>query len=247
MPIAPHRAPRQPARSAPVPPLVSRLLHEGPAQLSDAELLAVLFREGPRGSPLPQTACQLIETHHGQLRSIAGHMPSPKALTDNCAEPNPLARSTQTRDAWRRALLQAAVEFSRRSLRESLRERTLIGSPADLRDFLALWLRERQRECFAVLFLDSQNRLISAEEMFLGGIAQTVVYPREIARRALETGACSIIVAHNHPSGVTEPSAADRRLTQALREALRLLDLPILDHFIIADNSCFSFAEAGLL
>lgn len=211
-------------------PLMARLLRDGVHAMSDAELIAVLIRNGATGAQAEQTAVHLLDSHHGSLRALAA---SGFTIT-------PPTHSTH-------AVLQAALEFSRRSLLETLRERPLINSPSDLHHFLALWLRERPRECFAALFLDSQNRLICAEEMFAGSVAQTVVYPREIARRALETGACSLIVAHNHPSGVSEPSAADRTLTQALRDALRLLDLPLLDHIIVADNRCFSFAEAGLI
>jgi len=211
-------------------PLMARLLRDGVQAMSDAELIAVLIRKSATGSQAEQTAVHLLDSHRGSLRALAA-----RGFTAGL----PL-HSTH-------AVLQAALEFTRRSLLETLRERPLINSPSDLHHFLALWLRERPRECFAALFLDSQNRLICAEEMFAGSVAQTVVYPREIARRALETGACSLIVAHNHPSGVTEPSAADRKLTQALRDALRLLDLPLLDHIIVADNRCFSFAEAGLI
>lgn len=242
------------------PPWIGRLLRDGSQQLSNVELLAVLLRGSPADRPALDQALSLLERHRGSLRSITRISAAPVSRAE-ASRPSHGTEATENGlpidtglqggpdagDTGIRALLSAALEFSRRSLLESLGERPLIDSPAALRDFLALWLRERPRECFAVLFLDSQNRLICAEEMFHGSIAQTAVYPREIARRALETGACSIIVAHNHPSGVSEPSAADRRLTRSLRDALGVLDLPVLDHLIIADNHCFSFAEAGLL
>ena len=136
----------------------------------------------------------------------------------------------------RRAQLQAAVELARRSLREELRSRDVLASPAAVRDFLALWLRDRGHEIFAGLFLDAQNRLISAEELFRGTLTQTAVYPREVARRALELNSAALILTHNHPSGVAEPSAADRMLTQALKTTLAQLDEPVLDHLIVAGN-----------
>jgi DNA repair protein RadC len=112
---------------------------------------------------------------------------------------------------------------------------------------LALWLRDRPYEVFAALFLDSQNRLIAAEELFRGTLTQTAVYPREVARRALEINAAAVILAHNHPSGVAEPSAADDALTRVLKTALGQLDMPVLDHLVVAGNRCYSFAEHGRL
>ena len=122
-----------------------------------------------------------------------------------------------------------------------------MASPRKVAEFLALWLRDRPYEVFAVLFLDAQNRLMSAEELFRGTLTQTAVYPRQVARRALELNAAAVIVAHNHPSGVAEPSAADDALTGALKTALAPLEVPVLDHLIVAGNHCYSFAERGRL
>ncbi|MCO5107539.1 MAG: DNA repair protein RadC [Burkholderiaceae bacterium] len=210
-----------------------RLLAGGAAALSDAELLAVLLRTGTAGKHAVELARELL-AECGGLRALV------------CGEARAAARSPGLGPA-RRAQLQAAVELARRSLREELRSRDVLASPGAVRDFLALWLRDRGHEIFAGLFLDAQNRLIAAEEMFRGTLTQTAVYPREVARRALELNSAALILAHNHPSGVAEPSAADRMLTQALKAALSQLDVPVLDHLIVAGNRCFSFAEAGLL
>jgi DNA repair protein RadC len=209
-----------------------RLLAGGPGALSDAELLAVLLRTGTAGKHAVELARELL-AESGGLRGLI------------CAESG--ARGSPGIGPARRAQLQAAVELARRSLREELSSRDALASPAAVREFLALWLRDRGHEVFAGLFLDAQNRLIAAEELFRGTLTQTAVYPREVARRALELNSAALILAHNHPSGVAEPSAADRLLTQALKAALSQLDVPVLDHLIVAGNRCFSFAEAGLL
>ncbi|MCM5572242.1 DNA repair protein RadC [Burkholderiaceae bacterium FT117] len=210
-----------------------RLLAGEAARLSDAELLAVLLRTGMPGRSAVDLGNELL-AEYGGLRGLL-----------SARQEHALARPGLGPARW--ALLQASVELSRRSLREELRARDSLQSPGTVRDFLALWLRDRGYEIFAGLFLDSQNRLISAEELFRGTLTQTAVYPREVARRALELNCAAIIFAHNHPSGVAEPSAADRMLTDALRAALRPLDIPVLDHLIVAGNRCYSFAEAGLL
>ncbi len=210
-----------------------RLLAGEAARLSDAELLAVLLRTGLRGRSAVELGSELL-AEYGGLRGLLA-----------ARQEQALARPGLGPARW--ALLQASVELSRRSLREELRSRDSLQSPRAVRDFLALWLRDRRFEVFAGLFLDSQNRLIASEELFRGTLTQTAVYPREVARRALELNCAGIILAHNHPSGVAEPSAADRMLTDALRSALRPLDIPVLDHLIVAGNHCFSFSEAGLI
>ncbi len=209
-----------------------RLLAHGPAQLSDAELLALFIRVGTAGRSAVGIGQALIG-RHGSLRAVLA-APLETARIDGLG---PAAWST----------LQAAPELTRRSLGETLRERDLLGSPEQVREFLALWLRDRPYESFCTLFLDSQNRLIAAEELFRGTLSQTAVYPREVARRALQLNAAALVLAHNHPSGVAEPSHADRILTDALRAALAQLDVPILDHLIVAGNRCTSFAERGWL
>ncbi len=210
-----------------------RLLARGAAALSDAELLAILLRTGVAGAHAVELARRLL-AECGGLRALV------------CADPRAGSHPAGLGPA-RRAQLQAAVELARRSLGEELRSRDVLASPASVREFLLLWLRDRSQEIFAALFLDARNRLIAAEELFRGTLTQTAVYPREVARRALELNCAALILAHNHPSGVAEPSAADRLLTHALKAALSQLDVPVLDHLIVAGNRCFSFAEAGLL
>ena len=205
----------------------------GAAQLTDAELLALFLRTGVPGRSAVDLGQELL-AHFGSLRALAA---APRAAF--CARPG-LGPAK-----W--AALQAALELSRRTLREELQSRDALSSPAQVREFLALWLRDRPYESFIGLFLDTQNRLIAAEELFRGTLSQTAVYPREVARRALELNSAAIVLAHNHPSGVAEPSAADRLLTDALRGALAQLDVAVLDHLIVAGNRTVSFAERGLI
>jgi DNA repair protein RadC len=210
-----------------------KLLSDGAAGLSDAELLAVIVRCGGRGSSAIALAQQLL-VRFGSLREL-----SAAACSDFCLE------TGAGRAQW--ATLQAALEISRRSLKQALRQRALMHTPALVKEFLRLWLRDQPRECFAALFLDTQHQLIQAETLFQGTVSQTAVYPRELARRSLELNASALVVAHNHPSGLCEPSMADRALTAALRAALQPLDINLVDHLIVADADCFSFAEAGLI
>lgn len=210
-----------------------RLLASGAAQLSDAELLAVLLRSGRRGTSAVEFSAELL-ARFGGLRPL---LAAPGGIAMNESGLGPAS--------W--ATLQAALELGRRNLRAVLRERDALASPGSVRAFLSAWLRDREVEVFAGLFLDSQNRLIAAEELFRGTLTQTSVYPREVLRRALELNSAGVIVAHNHPSGVAEPSAADRLLTASLKSALGQLDIPVLDHLIVGAERCFSFAEAGIL
>ena len=145
------------------------------------------------------------------------------------------------------AQVKAGVELARRLLAEEARTGSVLTSPEAVRDYLRLSLNELPHEMFVVLFLDSQHRLIAADEMFRGTLAQTSVYPREIVKAALERNAAAVIFAHNHPSGVAEPSRADELLTQALKQALALVDIRTLDHFVVAGNRVVSFAERGLI
>jgi len=210
-----------------------RLLAGGASQLSDAELLAVLLRSGRRGRSAVECSARLL-ARFGGLRPLLA-APGGVAMQESGLGPA----------SW--AMLQAALELGRRNLRAALRERDALASPGSVRAFLSAWLRDREIEVFAGLFLDSQNRLIAAEELFRGTLTQTSVYPREVLRRALELNSAGVIVAHNHPSGVAEPSAADRLLTASLKSALGQLDIPVLDHLIVGADRCFSFAEAGIL
>lgn len=145
------------------------------------------------------------------------------------------------------AKLLAAQELVRRALKEQLRQRSVLSSPATVRDFLALMLGGKQHEVFVVLFLDAQNALISADELFRGTLTQTSVYPREVVKESLRHNAAGVILAHNHPSGCATPSRADEHLTQALKSALALVDVRVLDHVIVGQGQTLSFAERGLL
>lgn len=214
----------------------ARLISDGPRALSDAEVLSVLLQPASKGPAPTSRAVRLLRQHSGSLLAL-GTVPGPSAFG-----PPPFSRELHDR-----LIVQAALEFARRSLAQTLAEQPVIDSPSALRAYLALWLGERHRECFAVLFLNAQNRLISAEEMFQGGLSQTFVYPREIAKKALELRATSIIIAHNHPSGAVEPSAADQHLTQGIASALRVFDIGLVDHIIVAGNRSFSFADRGLI
>ncbi len=224
VPPGPGRAPDRPRE---------RLLQGGARALSDSELLAVLLGTGRPGRPAPELARDLLERFGG----LAGLFAAPRAALLDAPGIGP-AR-------W--GALQAGLELARRSVGEDLRRRDALASPEQVGHFLALSLQHSPHEVFAVLFLDARNRLLAAEELFRGTLSQTVVYPREVARRALERNAAAVILAHNHPSGLAEPSQADRRLTEALQRALQCLDIPVLDHLIVAGGRRFSFAEHGLL
>jgi DNA repair protein RadC len=145
------------------------------------------------------------------------------------------------------AQLQAVLELARRSLREEIRRDPALSSPDKVRDYLKMTLARRQHEVFIALFLDAQNRLLTADELFRGTLTQTSVYPREVVKRALAVNAASVIFAHNHPSGVAEPSRSDELLTATLKQALGLVDVRVLDHVIVAGSRTVSFAERGLL
>jgi DNA repair protein RadC len=143
--------------------------------------------------------------------------------------------------------LQAIFEMSRRALNEQLQQRDVFTSPQQVRDYLVLKLGSLTREVFMVMFLDAQNRLNATEEMFSGTLTQTSVYPREVVKRAMHHNAAGVIFAHNHPSGLAKQSSADELLTGQLKQALALVDVRVLDHFIVAGNQTLSFAERGLL
>ncbi len=210
-----------------------RLLSYGAQALSDAELLAVFLRTGTRRSDVIDLARRCLSTF-GSLGSLL------KASRLRFCEIDGLGVA-------RFALLQAGVEMSRRSLGEAIAERPLFESPAAVRDYLKLNIGARSHEVFLALFLDAQHRLLATEELFRGTLAQTSVYPREVVKRALEINAAAVVFAHNHPSGVAEPSRADELLTSALSNALALVDIRTLDHFIVAGHRVYSFSEHGKL
>lgn len=210
-----------------------RLFSKGAAALSNTELLALLLRSGGRGTSAVELARQLLTTH-GALSRL---------LTD---APERLVQIPGLGPA-KTATLLAVMELARRTQLEKLVREPLLGSPQAVRTYLCLLLQGRAQEVFVVLFLDSQNRLIRADELFHGTLNQTAVYPREVVRRCLELNAAAVILAHNHPSGIAEPSQADHLLTSALRATLRQLDMPVLDHIIVAGGGSYSFAEHGHL
>jgi DNA repair protein RadC len=210
-----------------------KMLSKGPAALSNSELLALLLRSGNRGASAVELARQLLQTH-GALSGLLTNSPQRMARTPGLGPA-------------KAASLLAVMELARRAQMEKLAGKVLLGRPQAVKDYLCLLLQGRAQEVFVVLFLDSQNRLIRADELFHGTLNQTAVYPREVVRRALELNAAAVILAHNHPSGVAEPSQADRILTDALRAALRHMDMPVLDHIIVAGGCSYSFAEHGHL
>ena len=210
-----------------------KLLARGPAALSDAELLALLLRTGLPGKNALQMGQELLDRFCG----VAGLLHTgPEAL-----------KSIKGLGPAKRAEIVAVLELARRALAEELKEKALFSTPQAVRDFLQLQLGSRQHEIFAVLFLNSQNRLIALEEMFRGTLTQTSVYPREVVIRALALNAASVVLAHNHPSGAAEPSRTDEMLTQTLKTALALVDVRVLDHFVVTASRSVSMAELGLL
>lgn len=210
-----------------------KLLSLGPAALADAELLALLLRTGLQGQGVLQLAENLLQ----QLGGLGGLLTSSGRQLQGIKGLGPA----------KRAELSAVLELSRRALVQELREQPLFDSPAAVRHYLQLQLGAREHEVFCVLFLDSQNRLIVLEELFRGTLTQTSVYPREVVKQALAHNAGAVILTHNHPSGVLEPSRADELLTQTLKSSLQLVDVRVLDHIVVGRSACLSFAERGLL
>ncbi len=211
-----------------------KLLARGVTSLSDAELLAIFLRVGVRG----QTAVDLA-------RSLLHHFGS---LTRLCAAQASDFTAVPGMGLAKYAQLQAVMELARRALNETLSERTLFDSPQAVRDWLRLRLGHLQHEVFCVLLLDARHCLIEAVDLFRGTLTQTSVHPREVVKLALEHNAAAIVLAHNHPSGAAEPSAADEMLTRTLKDALALVEVRVLDHFVVpAFGIPVSFAERGLL
>jgi DNA repair protein RadC len=210
-----------------------KLLQQGVTALSDAELLAIFLRVGVMGKSAVDLARDLL-TNFGSLNGIFA------ADISSLTQIHGIGSSKY-------AQLQAIFEMSRRALQEEMRERDVLSSPKQVCDYLRLKLGNLQREVFVVLFMDAQNRVLAQEELFAGTLTQTSVYPREVIKRALYHNAASVIFAHNHPSGMTKQSSADELLTHALKQGLALVDVRVLDHFIVAGNTILSFAERGLL
>ena len=213
-------------------PAIDRLHSMGASALTDCELLALLLGEG--GMRRAQSLALRLLTHFGTLRRVL-HAP--------CAD---LAAVSGLGSA-RSARLTVALELVRRSLLEHSREHDVIASPDAVRDLLRLSLAAREREVFVAIYLDNRHRLLVIEELFQGTLTQTSVHPREVVKSALRCNAAAAIVAHNHPSGLAEPSQADRLLTDQLRKTLAQVDVRLLDHILIAGHQSLSFAERGLL
>ena len=210
-----------------------KLLERGAAALSDAELLAIFLRVGVTGKSAVDLARDLL-SRFGSLN----HLFAARREEFNAIPGMGDAKYAQ---------LQAVLEMAKRALSEQLQQGVAMDSPRAVKDYLALTLGALKHESFMVMFVSAQNRLIAAEEMFRGTLTQTSVYPREVVKRALQHNAASVLLAHNHPSGVAEPSAADRYLTDNLKSALQLVDVRVLDHFVVAGRQVLSFAERGLL
>ncbi|MHA7598610.1 RadC family protein [Alicycliphilus sp. T452] len=222
-----------------------KLLARGPAALSDAELLAILLRTGMAGKGVLQLAQELLgaPVRDGGGRITGGGFGGMAGLLHAGAAD--LARIKGLGPA-KRAELVAVLELARRALAQQLREREVFDTPGAVKHYLQLHLAARAHEVFAVLFLDSGNRLITMEELFRGTLTQTSVYPREVVLRALHHHAAAVVLAHNHPSGSVQPSRADEALTQTLKAALALVDVRVLDHVIVAPGAALSMAEQGL-
>ncbi len=210
-----------------------KLLSRGPETLSDAELLALFLRTGTRGRSAVDLARDLLQVHGG-LRPLLD-----AEVTAMCA--------TSGLGPAKAVLLKAALELGRRYLDAGLRRGNVLAGVADTRRLLSARLRHHPHEVFAALFLDNRHRLIAYEELFRGSVAGASVHPREVVRRCLHHNAAAVIFAHNHPSGVAEPSRADREITERLKDALALVDVRLLDHFVVGDGEPVSFAERGLL
>ena len=223
-----------------------KLLARGPAALADAELLAILLRTGIVGKGVLQMAQELldeptVDAATGQLSGgfggIAGLLHTSAADLERIKGLGPA----------KRAELVAVLELARRALAQQLREREVFDSPNAVKHYLQLHLAAKGHEVFAVLFLDSQNRLLAMEELFRGTLTQTSVYPREVVLRALHHHAAAVVLAHNHPSGSVQPSRADEALTQTLKTTLALIDVRVLDHIIVAPGQSLSMADKGLV
>jgi len=210
-----------------------KLLEKGAASLSEAELLAIFLRIGVKGKSAVDLARQSL-SHFGSLRALLT-----ASQEDFCAIPG--------LGPAKYAQLQATLEMGRRHLGESLERGKPLTDPAATRKYLLAKLRDMPHEVFSCLYLDNRHRVIAFEELFRGTIDGATVHPREVVRAALKHNAAALIFAHNHPSGVAEPSDADRRLTRRLSDALALVDIRVLDHFVVGDGEVASFAERGWL
>jgi len=210
-----------------------KLLGRGAAALSDAELLAIFLRTGVMGKSAVDLARDLL-AHFSSLNGIFA------ASAQEITGVHGMGRSKFVQ-------LQAIFEMSRRALLEQMHERDVLTSPQAVRQYLNMKIGGQPHEVFMALFLDAQHRVVAVEELFRGTLTQARVYPREVVKRALYHNAAAVIFAHNHPSGEAKPSEADKLLTEALKAGLQLVDIRVLDHFVVAGNKICSFSELGLL
>ncbi len=210
-----------------------KLLQRGADALTDAELLAIFLRTGTNGVTAIDLAYHLLDDF-SSLRNLFN------ANLEDFSQTKGVGPAKYVQ-------LQAVLEMSKRYLSETLEKQDVITSPEETRLYLKARLRDKPYEVFAALFLDNRHQIIKYEELFRGTIDGASVYPREVVKRALEHNAAALIIAHNHPSGVAEPSSADERITIRLKEALGLVDIRLLDHFIIGDEEIVSLAERGIL
>jgi DNA repair protein RadC len=210
-----------------------RLLADGPGKLSDGELLAVLIGCGKRGVTAVDVARRLIRDF-GSLREFL------------CADPRRCLGQLGIGPA-RYASMQAALELARRHFGHAIRSESALAAPADMRSFVLTALRDKPYEVFCCLYLDVHHRLISFQELFRGTTDGASVYPKEVVREVINRNAFAVIFAHNHPSGTAEPSQADRLVTRRLCDALALIEVKVLDHLVVGETRCVSFAERGLM
>ena len=210
-----------------------KLLQQGEQALSDAELLAIFLRTGLPGLNAVELARSML-LQHGSLSRIVQL---------------PLAQFKQTAGlgSAKYAQLRASLEMARRHLQQGLHDAPVFTQPEQVKSYLQAQLQHRQRECFAALFLDNQHRLLAFEPIFEGTIDRAPVHPREVLKLALAHNAAALIISHNHPSGVAEPSQSDRLITDRLKEAMALIDIRLLDHIVVGMGSTVSFAERGWL
>ena len=219
-----------------------KLLARGPAALSDSELLALLLRTGIKGKGVLQLADELLHLKDNAIGQagfdgLAGLL---QASSDDLKRVKGLGPA-------KRAEIVAVLELARRAMAQTVSERSIFENPLAAQQYVQLQLAGKPYEVFAVLFLDAHNCLIAFEELFRGTVSQATVYPREVLLRALHHSAAGVVLAHNHPSGRAEPSAADEALTQTLLAALKLVDVRVLDHIIVAPGQSYSFAERGMI
>ncbi len=210
-----------------------RLLKLGPGGVADAELVALLLRTGFKGTSVLRLAQQLLDGFgglHGLLRAQGDELKRVKGL-----------------GPAKRAEVMAVLEIARRAMAQELSRRPVLGSPREAKQFAQLKLGGLGHEVFAMMCLDAQQQLLCWDELFRGTLTQTAVYPREVVKRALQAHAHGVVLVHNHPSGVPEPSPADEQLTQRLKQALALVDVQVLDHLVVGAAEVVSFAERGLI